>query len=471
MSGLAWSAAGRFSAQLITWAITIVVIRLLTPEDYGLVALAGVFVVFLTMLNELGLGAAVIQRKELDHDTLRSLFTLVLCAGVVFYLLLFLSAPWIANFFEEQRLISLIRVMALQFLIMGFSVMPQSLLLREMKYRQIAAVDFVTTIIGSVTTLALAFAGYGVWALVWGPLMMRAVSTICLNMLHPFLYLPRLEMKNVWPFITFGAYVLLSRISWYAYSKADILIIGKVLDKELLGFYAVGLMLAKLPMDKISGILNQVAFPAFSSVQSEPGVAGQYFLKAVRVISFFAFPALWGISCISPEIVQMFLGDKWIHAALPLQIIALVIPIQMISNLISPAILGKGRADISLLTTIPPLVLMPAAFYAGAYWGLLGVSLAWVSAFPVVFFLNLVLVFKVLEIRFLDVFRAMLMPFLAGLTMYLGIYLVKSVMIDIQVVPKMIVLIGCGALIYFFMTLLFNRNGLQEVRNLVKVKF
>lgn len=468
MSGLAWSAASKFLAQLITWAITIVIIRMLTPEDYGLITMAGVFVVFLTMVNEFGLGAAIIQRKELDQDSLRSLFTLVLIAGVLFYVLLLLSAPWIADFFEEQRLISLIRVMALQFLIMGLSVMPQSLLLREMKFRHLAAVDFVSMVAGSVTTLAVAFSGYGVWALVWGALMTRAVSTIGLNMLHPFLFLPSINMRGVWPYLSFGAYVFSSKIMWYAYSRADTLIIGKVLGQDFLGYYAVGLMLAMLPMEKICGLLNQIAFPAFSSVQSESGVLGQHLLKAIRVMSFISFPALWGMSFISSEIIQFFLGDKWMQAALPFKLIALVIPLRMVSNLISPAILGKGRANISLYTSITPLVLMPVAFYAGTFWGLLGVSLAWTIIFPLVFCINLSLETRVLKIRFLDVLGAMLLPLIASLTMYLGLYLVKFVCVFDTLIIKTIFYVFFGILIYSFTTMLINKKGFQEVITLFK---
>ncbi len=435
-----------------------------------MVAMAGVFVLFLTTLNELGLGAAVIQRKELDHDTLRSLFTIVLIAGVVFYVLLVFSAPWIAGFYEEERLISLVRIMALQFLIMGFGVMPQSLLLREMKYRHIAAVDFISAVIASVSTLVMAFADYGVWALVWGPLIMRAVSTVGFNILQPFLYLPSMNMRGVWTYISFGACVFLSKIIWYVYSSADTLIIGKVLGQDLLGYYAVGLMLATLPMEKISGIMNQIAFSAFSSVQSESGVVGQHLLKAIRVMSFIAFPVLWGMSFISSEIVQLFLGDKWMQAALPLQIVALVIPLRMVSNLISPAILGKGRADISLFTSIPPLVLMPMAFYFGTFWGLLGVSLAWMITFPLVFCINLSFVVRVLGIRFLDVLGAMQLPLIAGFSMYLSLYIVKSVFFyDAFIITRMLIYVFFGALIYSLTTLLINRKGLREVVNLLKL--
>ncbi|MCP3178139.1 lipopolysaccharide biosynthesis protein [Desulfuromonas sp. KJ2020] len=469
LSGLRWTAGARFSAQIITWAITLYIIRLLSPADYGLMELALVFVAFLTLLNELGLGAAVVQHKNLDHNSLRSLFGLVLFVSTLFYTLLTILAPVIANFYEEPRLTSLIRVLSLQFLLMGFTVLPQSLLLRDMAFRKIASVDFVSAISGSIVTLTLAVAGFGVWSLVWGSLAIRVVSLVGLNLVRPFVHIPCLKMAGMGDFISFGGYVTLSRVLWYFYSRADVLIIGKIFGKELLGFYAVGLYLASLPMEKISGILNQVAFPAFASVQSDPELAGRHFLKAIRVLSFFAFPVLWGISSIAPEIVNLFLGIKWADAALPLQVIALVIPLRMVSNLFNPALLGAGRADFSFENSLVAFLVMPIAFWIGSNWGLLGVSMAWVIAFPLVFCVNLLRVKRVLAIAVSDVLKALRMPFLSGFIMYCGVLLVKRTpVMSIHMVPKFVVYIGSGVVIYLLMSLIFNRNGLNEIRAIAK---
>lgn len=470
VSGLGWSASTRFLGQLITWGITIVVIRLLSPADYGLMAMAGVFVDFLAALNELGLGAAVVQRKEIDNNTLKSLYGWVLIASLSFYLTLAASAPIIAAYYDEPRLVLLIRVLALQFLLLGFTVLPQSLLLRNMEFRTIASVDFIAAIAGSFATLAFALSGFGVWALVWGSVIIRFVSMVGLNLVQPFLCIPQLNIKGMRTLFSFGGYVTGSRILWYLYSRADTLIIGKILGKELLGFYTVGMYLASLPMEKVSGIINQVAFPAFSSVQSEPNLLGRHFLKAVRVMSICAFPVLWGMSSIGSEIVAIFLGPKWIDASLPLQIIALIIPVRMISNIMAPAVLGAGRADVLFFNTLVGFILMPTGFLLGSSYGLLGVSIAWVMIFPLVFCINLSRIIKILQINSKDVFLSMLMPIICCTIMYCFIQIIKSAPImSIALVPKVILLVVLGAGSYFLMTLLFNSKGLKEVRELVKV--
>ncbi len=467
MTGLAWSASGRLLAQLITWCVTIVIIRLLSPEDYGLMALAAVFVAFLALLNELGLGAAIVQRKDIDIPTLRSLFAIILLVSSCFYLIMFFSAQLIADFYNDLRLVLLVKVLALEFLINAFAVIPRSQLLRDMKFRQIAIVDFSSVISGSIITLILALMGFGVWSLVWGTLTIRIISTLGFNIYQPIAFFPRINIYGMKSFVIFGGYVTFERILWYLYSSADTLIIGKVLGKELLGFYSVGLMLATLPMNKVSGIINQVAFPAFSSVQTDIELVGRHFLKAVRVLSFITFPVLWGISSISPEIVHVFLGEKWLQAVVPMQIIAIIIPLRMVSNLMSTTVIGVGRADVSFYLVVIPFTLLPIAFYIGSHWGLLGVAWAWLLVFPLVFTLQTLLTIRVLKIPYLSILKAISLPLVCGMIMYSSVFFVRNFN-DITFILQMLLLIFSGALTYLISTLVINRTGFHEVMNLLK---
>lgn len=210
--GILWGSGAKFFAQLITWDIIIVVIRLLSPADYGLMSLAAVFVGFLAMLNEMGLGTAVVQRKDIGINTLKSMFGLVLLTSASFSILISISAPLIADSYSEPRLTPLIQVLAVQFILTGFTILPQSLLLRDMAFTKIAYVDFISALAGSITTLMLALTNHGVWALVWGAPMGQMVAMIGMNLAQPFLHLPIANMKGMRSFLSFGGYVVLSRI-------------------------------------------------------------------------------------------------------------------------------------------------------------------------------------------------------------------------------------------------------------------
>ena len=470
MSGLRWSAALRLLSQLFTWGVTIFVMRLLSPSDYGLMELATVFISFLAMISELGLGVAIIQRRDLNDSDLRSIFSFILLASTFFGFSLFITAPFISTFYQEPALTSLLRVLSVIFLLSGLATVPWAILQREHKYREIAIIELVAAVVGSIATLTLALLGFGVWALVAGFVMIRIASLLGFHIARPFVRLPRFEFKGMGPVFLFSWNVTLSRILWYLYANAAAsLIIGKVLGKELLGIYGVGLYLACLPMDKVGGIINLVALPAFSSIQHDRSLAGAHFLKAIRVLAFIAVPLFWGISSISSEIISVFLGDKWVAAALPLQIIALGVPLRMVRNLMMPAMVGLGRSNINLHIELVATAILSASFFVATYWGLIGVSLVWILIFPMVFILNLAQIVSIMHISMTDVFNAMQRPILAGVVMYAGIAVTRDMqLIDFSKVWNMGFYIVIGATIYSLVTLLINRKGFREVMVLIK---
>lgn len=467
--GLRWTAGGRLLAQGVTWAITLFVIRLLRPEDYGLLAMADIFIAFLAMLNEFGLGGAVVQMKDMDALSMRRVFGFLILFNFGLFGLSIVTAPLIAAFFEEPRLALITRVLALQFLLVPVQVIPQSLLDRALRFKEHSIVDFVCLILGSLLTLILALMGWGVWSLVWGMLGLNLCKGIALNLVCPYLHRPSFSLRGIRNAIAFGGYLVVSRILWFFYSQADTFVVAKLLGKEALGFYAVAANLASLPMDKISGILNQVAFPAFSSLQGDKEQAAGHFTTAVRLLSLAAFPTLWGISSIAPEAVGLFLGPMWVNAVLPLQILSLVIPIRMLGGLMSPILSGLGRPDLHLRNVLTACLWVPLGFIVGSRWGILGVSLGWVAVFPWVFVLNLRRVAKVLEIRTRALLREMEAPFLAAMGMFLVVMGLRWALFASWALPvRMLLLVLGGGLAYAGILRLFAPQALKEALSLLR---
>lgn len=179
---------GRLAAQAITWGITLIVMRLLHPEDYGLLAMATVFLAFMLMLSEAGLAPALVQKQELSDTALQQIFAIIIIINLALCAILNLLAPLIAEFFDDERLISIIRVLSLQFFTVIAITIPQALLYRELKFKQLSLIDFIAAIIGSLVTLILAYLNYGVWALIYGSLLVNVYKMIVFNVLTPFLY-------------------------------------------------------------------------------------------------------------------------------------------------------------------------------------------------------------------------------------------------------------------------------------------
>lgn len=457
-------------SQVITWSITLVVIRLLTPADYGLLAMAMVFVSFLAMFSELGLGAAVVQKGELDEPLLRRVFGVILVIHFSLAALLALSAPLIANFYSEPRVVPVIRVLALQFVLAAFAVLPDAQLQRRMEFRNRSLLDLSGSIVASLTTLSIAFGGGGVWALVVGSILRQAWKTVGINWLSPFRHWPVFSVTGLKSLLRFGGHFSAAQVLWMLFSQADILICAKILGNQVLGFYSVAMHLASLPNQRISGLVNQVAFPAFSSMQHDIHRIGKNVLSGVRILSFVAFITLWGVSSVAPEIIKLVLGEKWISSSLTLQVLALVMPLRMVGNFVATAVQGVGRSDVPLRNAMWSLLIGPILFFVGAYWwGLLGLSLAWLLVSPLLFLQGALRGSPTLGLRWTQLVVAMWRPALAGGFMYATVAVVREVIpLEISLPLRLFVFVISGALGYFGISYLLNRQGIQEVFSMFK---
>lgn len=468
ISGLKWSVGGKVSVQLFSWASTIVVMRLLHPDDYGLIAMATVFLALCLLLNEMGLAGALVQSKEYTDTIQRQAFGVVLLLNGFLFLLLLAASGMIAGYFDEPILTELVPVLAVQFLIIAFSVIPSATLTREMNFRAISIVDIVSALLASIVTLSMAWFGFRVWALVFGSLTGILVRTIGLNLAAPFYKLPSWDYSGFGKTVRFGGWISLNRILWYIYSQADVFIAGKILGTTMLGYYSVAMHIASLPMQKVGSILHGVGLPAYSKLQDDIEQAGTYVLKASRIISFVAFPMFLGISCIAPELVTLALGERWLLAILPMQLLSIVVPLRTLSISLAPAVTGTGRPDVNVKTLAVACVIMPASFYIGAQWGLKGLSIAWVVGYPLWFIFMLSRVLPVMGLSFGQFLRAIQGPALVSAAMYAFVYISRQVFSawQLPVAGLLTILIIVGAISYSVGMILFCRSTCKEMWDL-----
>ena len=467
LSGLKWTAAARLFGQLVTWTITIVVMRLLTPADYGLLSLATIFVAFLGLVSEIGLSSGIVQSESIGVQQLREIFGAVIAMNMLLCLITtFLLAPFAATYFDEPRLALVMRVLALQFLPNAFTVLPVALLERDLKFRGRSLVDLVSTIGGSILTLLLAYKGMGVWALVWGALAQTVGRAVGLNLIHPFLLRPLLSLDEAGHLFRFGRDIVLTRLLWFFYSQVDAFVAGKVLGTNALGLYSVSMHLASLPVQRVSAIVNQVAFAAFARANRESGRVDVHTLQSVRALSFVAFPVLWGMSSVAPELITVFLGKSWEPAIPAFLLLCLVMPIRILSPVVHAALQGVGRADISLRNTLLAAIVMPIAFYIGSKFDILGLALAWVTIFPLVFLANLVRSLSSLKLRLAQILVAMAPAALISATMY-AVVLLMRMMLSENPIVTLLILVTWGVAIYVALSFAFNRASVREIWEMV----
>jgi teichuronic acid exporter len=449
--------------------MTVVVVRILSPADYGLLAMASVFIAFLMMLAQFGVGFAVVQAPEIDERQLRQMLGLAVAVNSGLFCTTYFAAPLIAEFFMEPRLVRIVRALSFQYLLMIFAVIPSATLSRNLDYKRLSLIELAAAVAGGLITLALALAGLGVWALVYGSLTAALCRTAALNIAFPFLAWPLFSLQGARKLLFFGGNITVARILWFVYSQSDVIIAGKLLGKELLGLYSIAMHLASLPANKVSEIINQVSFPAFARIQGDRERYAASFLLAVRLLSFSIFPVLWGISSVALELVPVLLGNQWNPVAVPLQLLALIMPVHMFAPFMNTAALGIGRADIALKQVMLASLVMPIAFIIGSRWGLLGLALAWVTAFPLVFLGAMMLFLPIVGLRMRDFLGAMARPVLASLGMYTTVGIVRAMVEPaVSTIAQMTLLIAVGVAAYAVLTFLINRNGYRELRGMLR---
>lgn len=480
LSALKWTLIGRLSSQIVSWAITIVVMRLLAPNDYGLVAMTTIFSGLFAFIAEIGLGYSLVQSKEVSTRQTRQVFAVVLTSNFcVSALLAFGVAPLASWFFAEPRIEAVMQVISLQFIPAAFAVIPNATLDRAMRYRERAFIDFSSHFLGALLILFLAREGYGALSLVWGTVFQTTFRAIGLNCISPYFQLPLFRFSGSGQIIRFGRDVAATQFIFYIYSQADSFVIGKLLGGHDLGLYSVSMNLASMPASRFSAILNQVAFPAMSKVKRDGGNVNQYLLKSLRGISLLSFPVMWGMSCVSTELVAGLLGGQWLEATDSLALLCLIMPLRVLSPIINAGLQSVGRADVSFRNTVSTAIVMCAAFVVGCQAGLPGMALAWISAFPLVFLANVALSRRHLDLTLSAVILALLKPLLASLLMYGAVWGMREGLASLAVppalhaltllpLPRLGILVFTGALAYLLGNLLFNRTGLAEVMGLLR---
>jgi O-antigen/teichoic acid export membrane protein len=470
LHSLKWLAAARLVTQLIAWAITLIVIRLLKPADYGLMAMAEVVVGFAALFRELGLYSALVQKRDLTDRQVEQTFGFLIVTDCGAYVLVFFLAPLLAAFFGDPRLTNIVRVLGIQFPLAAIGVIQDAMLARSMRFKPKALANVAIRLGNAITTLSFALAGAGVWALVFGSLAGSVVRPIALSMAARHWCRPRLSLGGMGDMLRFGGFVSVTRILGYVRGRSDVFIIGKLLGTQLVGFYSIAMQLASLPLTKVGEMLNQVSLPAYAAVQQNMEALRSHYYKSIRVLSFVAFPIFWGLSSISPELIDVVIGQKWEPAIVPMQLISLAIPLRAVGHGGASALDAVGKPHIHTLNSFISMLIMVPAFLIGTYyWGLVGASMVWVVVSPLAMLVRLRISLPQLGLSMRRYFLSMAGPAAAGAIMYLLVVLTRETVAKPLLSPAagLVTLIGVGCIAYTAFMWFLQHEACCEMLDLV----
>jgi teichuronic acid exporter len=465
LSGLKWSTTAKLFTQITSWCVTLVVIRLLVPADYGLMALSAVIMSVFAGIAELGLGASLIQARNPTREDLARVSGALFLLNGTCMLIICASAPLFAQIFGHPSLERIVQVSSLQLALGALGSVPESIAYREMRFRWLAAIDITSGLVTSGTTLALALLGVGVWALVIGNLAGLAMRTVVL-LAGGTVVAPQLRLRGMGHFLRFGGAWSASRFAWQLTYQADVILAGRLLTQEAVGLYSVAAQLANLPLQKAMSVLNQVAFPAIARLQEELPRMRRRLLDAIRLVGFGAIPALWGISAVAPEFVAAVLGKHWNAAVLPLQTVALVAPLRIVAGLFSTAICALGRADLDLINNVITLVMFPIVLICGVHWGVSGLAISYALAVVASCVLNFPRMFRTVGIPARQVLGAFGMSLLAGVGMLVAVAVARYGLGDLPDATRLAVLIAVGGAAYLGLLSILDRAIWSDLRRL-----
>ena len=469
--GLAWTGGVKMASQILSWLSTLVVARLLLPSDYGISSMAMVYVGLVQLINEFGLGAAIVQRRDLTESEIAKLGGLSALLGAFFTLLSLAMAKPVAWFFGDEAIVNVILVLSITFVTSGFQVLPRALLTRDLRFRQLAVLDTAEAVSTTVVALILAIEGAGYWALVLGSLTGRLVSTVLAVLWHRHRLAWPTPLASIAGPVTYGSHVLGAGLAWYAFRNADLTIIGKVLGKNPLGAYTLGWNLASVPVDRISQLLGRTAPPVLAKVQNDPPALRRYVLLLTEGVAALTFPLAIGLALVAPNFVVTVLGEKWQFATRALQILALSACFRAIQPLLNLVLLATGQSRRAMEANIIQAIVLSVLFLVGARVGIEGVALVWLIGYPIVAALFYVRhAFAVCELGYGQYLRS-LWPALSGcVVMSLAVLAFQRLLPTTWPLGLDLWLqCGVGALAYTAALLAFHRSRVRTFLSAVKL--
>ncbi len=458
-----WRSGSQILAQLVQWSATFLVIRILSPADYGLFAMCQVILTFMAMLNGYGLASGLIQQATISRHEVRQLFGMLILLNGGLAILQFGLAPWAAAYYRQPIVGDMLRVQALLYLTTPFIALPYALLSRAMDFRHQAKANITASIASASTALCGALYGLGVWTLVFAPIVLFTVRGAMMTWSARSLVWPSFDFRGAGTIARYGGVMAASQLFWFLQSQADVFIAGRSFSPHTLGIYTTSLFLTQIFVAKFVPPLNEVAFSAYARMQADPDAIAHAFVKGVRLVMIAAMPFYLGLAATAEPLVLTVLGDKWRETIPVVRLLALAMPFMTVQVLFTPASDARGRPGIGVRNGAIGAVILTGAFLVGANWGPAGMGLAWIAAYPLYLAISAWRTLPVIGVRARDLGDAVASPALAAITMTLVITMVDAVLPPIDVHWRLALLVPIGGLVYAAWMLVFARSTVADL--------
>lgn len=468
VKGIVWSSVERFSVQGIQFLVMIVMARLLTPKDYGLVGMVAIFIAVAQSLVDSGFSQALIRKQNRTETDNSTIFYFNIVVGILLYLVLFAIAPLVAIFYDSPELTALMRVVCLSVVFNSFVVVQRALLTVNIDFKTQAKASLTAAVVSGVIGIGMAYSGFSYWSIVAQQLVNLGLNTLLLWIFTR--WRPRwiYSWGSFRELFTFGSKLMVSGLLDVVYRNMYLLVIGKVFTASSLGYYTRANQFAEFPSSNLTGIMQRVTYPVLCQIQDDDERLAQIYRRFLRLSAFLIFPLLVGLSAVAEPFVLLLLKEQWLFAATLLQIICFAMmwyPIHAINlNLLQV----KGRSDLFLRLEIIKKAIAVLILCVTIPMGLIAMCVGQILSSLIALIINTNYTGKLIQVGFLRQMRDLLPTLLLSLSMWGVVYGITSCLSGI--ILQLIVGIIAGMVYYIALSALFHFPELKELYSIIRRK-
>lgn len=466
--GLYWSAASNFANQGMRFVFGLILARLLSPDAYGVIGMLTVFLCIVQVFIDCGFSQALIAKQDRTQTDFSTEFFFNIGIGLIGYCLLFISAPFIAEFYNMPLLTSVLRVVGLGVIINSLCVVQSAQFAIRLDFKTPAKLAVITNIFSGVVGIFLAYCGYGVWALVFQQIAGNFLNGILLWILagwRPTFEFSRDSFRYLW---SYGSKILASSLIQQVYDNLYPLVIGKFFSARQLGLYSRAQGFATLPSSNISGILGNVSFPILSKISNDSLRLMRIYRQMIETAAFIIFPLMLGLFAIADPLVKVLLNQQWYDCIIILQLLCCALLWQPISAINLSILKVIGRTDIILKLEIIKRIAGIVSIVCSIPFGIIGMCIGYMILYMFCFILNTIYISKITNTPIRLYFKDIMPPLLASIAMCI---IVLSIISFVESnVLAIIVGITIGILCYYLFSLFFLKEQLKYALSFIKNK-
>lgn len=453
--------------QGVQFIIGIILARLLLPAEYGLVAMAMVFISVSQSFVSFGFGIAIIQRNELSNKDLSTVFYLNMGVSIIAFIILYFSAPMIADFFNENQLIHIVRVLSFLIILFALTIVQNSLINRDVNFKLQTRILIISQILSGVIAIYLAYMGYGVWALIWKALLNQVFINLQLwikNNWFPTFEFSKSSFKELF---SFSSKLFISGIIDKVYNQLNSLVVGKFFPVAELGYYNRAVQFNDLPSQAISNSLMSFLLPVFSKMQNEPERLKKAAKRVLKIVMFFNINAMILMGILAKPIIQVLLGDKWLPTVPYLQLLVLVGVFYPMHVINVQALTALGRSDLFLKIEIIKKIIGLIPILLGIFVGIKAMIIGMIFTSIIALSINTFYTNKLINFGLFEQLKSLYKSFIISAVFI--IILFPAVYFSPDSLNQIVLLIGASIialLIVILMAKLIKMEEYYEIKEL-----